>query len=102
MNTHIDISNLTREEKLDLLSKDFLERDGDHFVRVRKSGRLGWEDTLPADSAYSSVLVNPRNDEDLLKKAYRLAGQMIVAMDTPFKVVVRIDATRSCSMSSWD
>ena len=78
MNTHIDTSNLTREEKLDLLSKDFLERDNDHFVRVRKSGRLGWEDTLPADSAYSSVLVNPRNDEDLLKKAYRLAGQMIV------------------------
>ena len=100
MNTHIDTSNLTREEKLDLLSKDFLERDGDHFVRVRKSGRLGWEDTLPADSAYSSVLVNPRNDEDLLKKAYRLAGQMIVAMDTPFKVAVRIDATRSCTDSN--
>ena len=99
MNTHIDISNLTREEKLDLLSKDFLERDGDHFVRIRRSGRLGWEDTLPADSAYSSVLVNPRNDEDLLKKAYRLAGQMIVAMDTPFKVAVRIDATRSCTDS---
>lgn len=99
MNTHIDISNLTREEKLDLLSRDFLERDGDHFVRIRRSGRLGWEDTLPADSAYSSVLVNPRNGEDLLKKAYRLAGQMIVAMDTPFKVAVRIDATRSCTDS---
>lgn len=99
MNTHIDISNLTREEKLDLLSRDFLERDGDHFVRIRRSGRLGWENTLPADSAYSSVLVNPRNGEDLLKKAYRLAGQMIVAMDTPFKVAVRIDATRSCTDS---
>ena len=99
MNTHIDISSLTREEKIDLLSKDFLERDGDHFVRIRRSGRLGWEDTLPADSAYSSVLVNPRSDEDLLKNAYRLARQMIVAMDAPFKVSVRIDATRSCTDS---
>ena len=36
-----DISNLTPEEKLDLLTKDFLERDGDHFVRIRKEGRLG-------------------------------------------------------------
>ena len=90
---------MTPEEKLALLTKDFLERDGDHFVRIRKDGRLGWEDTLPVDSAYSAVIVNPRNDEDLVKTAYRLASQMIVAMDAPFKVSVRIDATRSCTDS---
>ncbi|MBR6441162.1 MAG: hypothetical protein IKS44_03830, partial [Bacteroidales bacterium] len=42
---------------------------------------------------------NEHTLQDLLKKAYRLAGQMIVAMDTPFKVAVRIDATRSCTDS---
>ncbi len=99
MNKHIDISKMSREEKLDLLSKDFLDRDGDHFVRIRRSGRLGWEKTLSEDSAYSSVILSPRSDEDLLKNAYRLASQMIVAMDTPFKVTVRIDATRSCTDS---
>ena len=99
MNKHIDISKMSREEKLDLLSKDFLDRDGDHFVRIRRSGRLGWEKTLAEDSAYSSVILSPHSDEDLLKNAYRLASQMIVAMDTPFKVTVRIDATRSCTDS---
>ena len=99
MNSLEEIRKMTREEKLDLLTKDFLERDGDHFVRIRRSGRLGWEDALPSDSAYSSVLVNPKDDEDLVKNAYRLAGQMIVAMDAPFKVRVRIDATRSCTDS---
>jgi len=94
-----EIRKMTKEEKLALLTRDFLERDGDHFVRIRRSGRLGWEDALPADSAYSSVLVDPKDDGDLLKNAYRLAGQVIVAMDAPFKVRVRIDATRSCTDS---
>lgn len=99
MKEKIDISRMSREEKLDLLSRDFLERDGDHFVRIRRSGRLGWEDALPADTAYSSVILNPESGDDLVKSAYRLASQMIVAMDTPFKVTVRIDATRSCTDS---
>ena len=99
MREKIDISRMSREEKLDLLSRDFLERDGDHFVRIRRSGRLGWEDALPADTAYSSVILNPESGDDLVKSAYRLASQMIVAMDTPFKVTVRIDATRSCTDS---
>lgn len=92
-------NSLTTEEKLNILTKDFLERDGDHFVRIRRSGRLGWEAALPEDSAYSAVLVNPKSDEELLRNAYRLACQMIVAMDAPFKVTVRIDATRSCTDS---
>ena len=90
---------MTSEEKLALLTKDFLERDGDHFVRIRKEGRLGWEDTLPEDSAYSAVILNPESDRDLVRNAYRLASQMIVAMDAPYKVSVRIDATRSCTDS---
>lgn len=90
---------MTPQEKFNLLTKDFLERDGDHFVRIRKEGRLGWEDTLPEDSAYSAAIVNPKSDEELVKNAYRLACQMIVAMDAPFKVNVCIDATRSCTDS---
>lgn len=92
-------SGLTPEEKYALLTEDFLERDGDRFVRIRRTGRLGWEDTLPADSAYSAAILNPKSDKDLLLNACRLARQMITAMDTPFKVQVRIDSTRSCTDS---
>lgn len=90
---------LTPEQKYDLLTKDFLERDGDHFVRIRKSDRLGWEDTLPKGSPYSAAILSPKDDRQLLNNACRLARQMISAMNCPFKVDVHIDATRSCTDS---
>ena len=72
-----DISNLTPEEKLDLLTKDFLERDGDHFVRIRKEGRLGWEDTLAENSAYSAMILNPKSDEELVKHSVFVASKVL-------------------------
>ena len=92
-------AGLTPQQKYDLLTKDFLERDGDHFVRIRRTGRLGWEDTLPEGSAYSAAIVNPKSDRELLLNASKLARQMIVAMDTPFKVKVRISTNKSCTDS---
>ena len=33
---------------VDELMEDWLERDGETFVHIRKKGRLGWEKTLEA------------------------------------------------------
>ena len=92
-----DYKGLTPEQKYDLLTKDFLERDGDTFVRIRTSDRLGWEETLPEDGAYSAVILNPKSERELYLNAVGLARQMIVAMNTPFRVNVRVSPERSCT-----
>lgn len=92
-------ANLTIEEKYELLTKDFLERDGDTFVKIRTSDRLGWEKTLPEDSAYSAMLLNPKSDRELYNNAVELARNVILAMDAPFRVNVRVNPTRSCTDS---
>ena len=45
---------MTDSELIEKLSKDWIERDGDSFVRIRKTGRLGWETTLEKGTPYSS------------------------------------------------
>ena len=100
MQTNTDrYANLTLDQKYDILTTDFLERDGDTFVRIRQSGRIGWEDTLPQGSAYSAAILNPKSELELYKNATRLAEQTITAMDTPFKVKVRINPERNCTDS---
>lgn len=88
---------LTPQQKYDILTKDFLERDGDTFVRVRQNGRLGWESTLPENGAYSAAILNPKTERDLYLNAVNLARQMIVSMNTPFRVNVRVSPDRSCT-----
>ena len=60
------IKNLTTEEKLDLLTRDFLERDGDHFVRIRRSGRLGWENALPEDAIIVEIARGEGDDDRVI------------------------------------
>ena len=88
---------MTSAQKMAVLTKDFLERDGDHFVRIRKSGRLGWESTLPEDGAYSEYMLHPDTQEDLIRNAYRVASDMITVMDAPFKVNIAITPDNSCT-----
>ena len=90
---------MTREERSRLLEKDFLDRDGETYVRIRKEGRIGWEDSLPKGAAYSAAIMSPRSDRELLTNATRLARQMITAMDTPYRVNVYIDSNRSLTDS---
>ena len=85
---------MTQQEKYDILTQDFLERDG-HFVSQRTTDRLGWEDTLPQDSAYSAVILKPKNDEELFRNAVKIARQMIVSMNSPFKISVKVNADGS-------
>lgn len=90
-----EIEAMTDGQVLAALSEDFLERDGDTFVRIRRSERLGWEETLPKGSSYSQRMLNPKNEEELLKSAYAHACDMITAMNTPFKVKVCVSGDRS-------
>ena len=91
--------DMTREERSRLLERDFLDRDGETYVRIRKEGRIGWEDSLPKGAAYSAAIMSPRSDRELLTNATRLARQMITAMDTPYRVNVYIDSDRSLTDS---
>ena len=83
-------TTLTRQEKVDLLHRDFLERNGSNFTSHRTTGRLGWESGLSEGEAYSSVLVRPKDSADLHKMAYRHACSMVAAMGCPFRVNVRV------------
>lgn len=83
-------TTLTQQDKLNILTKDFLERDGDTFIKVRRTDRLGWESTIPSDGAYSTAVTNAATKEDALKEAYRLACDMITVMDFKDKVTVKI------------
>lgn len=87
---------MTAQQKIDALTKDFLERDENNsFVRIRKSGRLGWESTLPEDGAYSEYILHPDSQEDLIRNAYRVVSDMITVMDEPFKVNIAITPDNS-------
>lgn len=80
----------TGSELIEKLSKDWLERDGDSFVKIRTKGRLGWEESLKEGTPYSSYLLESPSMEELIKRAYALARNTISAMDIPSKVTVRL------------
>lgn len=86
----IDKSVELTDEIIDGLLDDWFERDGETFLKIRKKGRIGWEKTLEEGEAYSAYLLEAPTQEDLIKRAYTLAKEMLVVMDTPFKVNLRI------------
>ena len=92
-------NSMSIDQKIEMLTKDFLERDGETFVRIRTNGRLGWESTIPQDGAYSEYMLHPKTQEDLITNAYRMAGEMITVMDAPFKVNISITSDNSCTDS---
>ena len=73
------------------------------FVKIRRTGRLGWESSIPEGTPYSDYMLSPASDEELIKNSYRLAEDMIKVMDTPFKVRVRIspDGSRTDGKTVW-
>ena len=94
---------LSLEQKIQMLKEDFLDRDQTTFVKIRRTGRLGWESSIPEGTPYSDYILSPASDEDLIKNSYRLAEDMIKVMDTPFKVRVRIspDGSRTDGKTVW-
>lgn len=87
----------TGKELIEKLSKDWLERDGESFVKIRTKGRLGWEESLKEGTPYSSYLLESPSMEELIKRAYALARNTISAMDIPSKVTVRLSGGGSCT-----
>ena len=92
-------TTLSKEQRMEILTKDFLERDGNTFVRIRRTGRLGWENTIPENGAYSSCILNSCSQEELISQAYKLACNMITVMDHDKKVTVKITPEKSATDS---
>ena len=65
---------------LEVLREDFLDRDRDSFVKIRRTGRLGWESLIPSGGSYSDLLRDCRGEDDVIKEAYGLARDCIVAL----------------------
>ena len=86
-----------------MLTTDFLDRDQTTFVKIRRTGRLGWESALPAGTPYSDYMLSSASDEELIKNSYRLAEDMIKIMDTLEKVIVRIspDGSKTDGKIVW-
>ena len=97
------IHQMSLEEKIQTLKEDFLDRDQTTFVKIRRTGRLGWESSIPEGTPYSDYILSPASDEELIRNSYRLAEDMIKVMDTPFKVRVRIspDSSRTDGKTVW-
>lgn len=74
----------------ELMDDWFTDRDSETAVHKSKKGRIGWEDTLEAEDSYSVFLSDSLTKEELIKRAYSIAKDMIVVMDPPFKVYIRI------------
>ena len=96
------IHQMSLEEKIQTLKEDFLVRDQTTFVKIRRTGRLGWESSIPEGTPYSDYILSPASDEELIKNSYRRAEDLIKVMDTPFKVRVRIspDSSRKDSKTA--
>ena len=90
---------LTKEQKIEALQSDFLDRDQDAYVKIRRSGRLGWESLIPVGGNYSDMLLDCHAEGDIIKQAYGMARDYIVAMDTPYRVTLRLSSERNCTDS---
>ena len=90
---------MTLQEKIDALRNDFLDRDQDTYVKIRRTGRLGWESLIPQGGNYSDVLRGCHSEGDIIKEAYSMARDYIVAMDTPYRVTLRLSPEMNCTDS---
>ena len=90
---------MTTQQKIDAIAQDFLDRDQDSFVKIRRTGRLGWESLIPEGGNYSDMLRDCHGEGDVVKEAYGMARDYIVAMDTPYRVTLRLSPEMNCTDS---
>ena len=90
---------MTTQQKINTITRDFLDRDQDSYVKIRRSGRLGWESLIPEGGNYSDLLRDCRGEGDVVKEAYGMARDYIVAMDTPYRVRLRLSPEMNCTDS---
>ena len=46
---------MSLEQKIQTLKEDFLDRDQTTFVKIRRTGRLGWESSIPEGTPYFDI-----------------------------------------------
>ena len=63
---------MSLEQKMQTLKEDFLDRDQTTFVKIRRTGRLGWESSIPEGTPYSDYMLSPASDEELIKNSILL------------------------------
>lgn len=89
--THDEIYNLNDSQRFERLCEDFLERDGNTFVRVKRNPVLGWEDqALGKDGTFTSFFGQYASDEEVLHYAYENAKNTIAAMNVPQRVRISV------------
>lgn len=87
----MDKKKIITDIDIDNLMSDWLERDGETFTHIRKKGRLGWEKQLEAGDALSDYfLPSDITKHEVIKRAYSLANDLIVIMDPPKKVHIKL------------
>lgn len=79
---------MTRKELIDAVSRDWLERNGEHFVHIRTKGALEWEKNVGRGGSFADYLYGPQDTEDLIRNAVPYARNMITAMNPGMKVNV--------------
>lgn len=96
-------TQLTQQEKFKILTQDLFQDRNGRFVKIRTRDRLGWEELLPQDGAYSSMILSPKDDEELLKSAVRIARQMLISMNPgrPLRVLVHPDTSMTDGNAVW-
>lgn len=97
----ISNSNMTHEQKIKAITTDFLERDGDKFVKIRRNGRLGWEDTIPAYGAYSERITRGLNTKiDQYTYAFNCAKDMLKIMGVSNRVHLNVSRVTESSTNA--
>lgn len=86
----MDTEVVITDSIVDDLMDDWLDRDGETYVKKRTTGRIGWEKELEKDEAYSAFFLEAPTLKELIKRAYPLANDMIIAMDLPVKIKLHI------------
>lgn len=79
---------MKKQNKIDILTKDWIQRDGNTFTYIRRTDRLGWERIIPDESAYSSAIMNCKNSEELFRRSMKYAQNMLAIMRIPHKVKI--------------
>ncbi len=92
-------TTITKQQKIATISRDFLDRDQDTYVKIRRTGRLGWESLIPEGGNYSDILRNPNKQDDVIVDAYNMARDYIIAMNTPYKILLRLSPEMNCTDS---
>lgn len=78
------------------LMKDWFVRDGKTFTRITAATKLAWE---PSSGTYSDYLTEgvKYTHAEIFKRAYELGRSLLVSMDLPGKVRLRLDKEKSAT-----